>query len=674
MSLFSNIKLFFLRFTFKQWLVLGLTLLVLSLIAVWVYLLQINKAINNEAIKQASLSHIESTLTVKTPLTINSATIRLSVEATEARAICQYNDNYYVATAGGLLALDSNGKFLAHYTTLDGLPSIDLLALAVFRSQLYIGTADNGLIAFNGKDFTHYQIQKPIIKQINTLLANEEQLLVGSFDGGLLSFDGTKFTHRDQDIKAIPQITSLLEHEGRLFAGTYASGLYFWQESRWQQLSKKEGLPSDHITGLIADKRGTIIATDFGIVLRTTTGEIEQISKLPNIVSLERVGESLWAGLFTGGLVEILDSTSASNLSSIKKITTSITSNLTSNLVGDEWSKRGNTKLWVDNKGDLFALTRKGILHANLDKTRVDFEPFGAVAPLAPLTAAHISSIAFDERNRLWIGYFDRGIDIFDSETMQLITHLEDNIIREINFISLDLEASRMLVATSAGLAIFDSQLQYRVLNERSGINSNMVAHVLAISTPSATLSDTELAIATGKGLTLLQGSKARSPISLPNNYLYTSAFINNHLFLGSLGGLIEMEGLRVVRSLTINNSKLSHNWINALLAVNGTLYIGTNGGGVDALTPTGELINFSPEIGKFDVNPNAIYSDNEFLYVGSLGQGVFVLDLKSKTWRKFSLALPSTNVTAITSFGQYVYFATSNGLLRIDRKVILEK
>jgi ligand-binding sensor domain-containing protein len=628
---------------------------------------QIKEILTNEATKQTALSRIESSITVRNPLTINSSAIKISLETTEARAICQYNDNYYIATPGGLLALDNNGKLLAHYTILDGLPSVDLLTLAVFRSQLYIGTADNGLIAFNGKDFTHYQIQKPIIKQLNVLSASEEKLLIGSFDGGLLSFDGTKFTHRDQEIKPIPQITSLLEHEGRLFVGTYASGLYFWQESRWQQLTKKEGLPSDHVTALIEDKRGTIIATDFGVVLRTTTGEIEQLSKLPNIISLARTGDSLWAGFFTGGLTEILENTSTSNLSSIKKITTNLT---TDNLVGDEWKKRSNTKLWVDNRGSLFALTSKGIWQASLDKTRIDFEPFGATAPLAPLTAAHISSIAFDERNRLWIGYFDRGIDIFDPETMQLITHLEDNSIREINFISLDPEVPRMLVATSAGLAVFDSQLQYRMLDEHSELNSNMVAHALTIPN----LSDTQLAISTGRGLTLMQGTKTKSPISLPNNYLYTSAFINNHLFLGSLGGLIELEGLRVIKSLTINNSKLSHNWINALLAVNGTLYIGTNGGGIDALTPTGEIVNFSPEIGKFDVNPNALYTDNDFLYVGSLGQGAFILDLKSKTWHKYSLALPSTNVTAITSFNQYVYFGTSNGLLRIDRKVILEK
>ncbi len=658
MSSLDVIKNLLTHFLKRKNLLLSIILLGLFLASLtYFYLRQIDSTINLETAKQIAASRVEATVKVLVPITLSG--IKLSVEASQPKAMCEYNDTYYVATAGGLLALNKEGKLVNHYTILDGLPSLNLFCLSVFQGQLYIGT-DNGLVSFNGKDFTHYQIQKPVIRQISVLLSTNQSLLVGSFDGGLLSFDGLKFTHRDQDIKPIPQITALLEHEGRLYVGTYASGLYVWQESRWQQLNKEQGLPANRVTALMADKRGTIIATDFGVILRTTNGEVEQITTKANIISLVDFRENLFGGLLTGGLVELSNKTAnktANNTTSIKV--------LDSNL-DEAW--KGNTVLWTDKQGVLFALTRKGILREKANQTGLEFEPFGATPPLAPLTAAHISSMAFDERGRLWIGYFDRGVDIFDPVNMQLVTHLEDEIIREINFISLDQSIPRMLVATSSGLAIFDSQLQYRVLGERDGLNSNAVAHVSIL--PGITLADSQLAVATGKGLTLLKGTSARSPISLPNNYLYTTATINNHLFVGSLGGLIEMEGLRVVRSFMISNSKLSHNWINALLAIDGTLYIGTNGGGVDALTPSGELINFFPEIGKFDVNPNAMCQDEEYLYVGTLDQGVFLLDLKSKIWRKYAQILPSTNVTAILSNKGYVYFATTNGLLRIERKI----
>ncbi|MBL8194689.1 MAG: hypothetical protein JNM06_12915 [Blastocatellia bacterium] len=663
MSLISNTKNGLLKLKQKKYVTLLLSLFTLFtlFISIYFYSKKIESVITSEGEKQASLSKIDSTIVIATPL--SSTGLQLFLSTFQTRAMCKYNNNYYIATSGGLLVFDLEGKLVKHYTNLDGLPSIDLTALVVFRSQLCIGTSDNGLVIFNGKDFIHHKIQKPVIRQISSLLATEERLLVGTFDGGLLAFDGLKFTRQDQEIKPIPQITSLLQNGNRLYIGTYASGLYLWQESRWQQITKQENLPSNRITALSEDKRGVIIATDFGVVLRTDTGEIEKINSIPNIISLAKIGEKLWGGLFTGDVVEIFDK--SVSVYPINKASDSINDS--------DKTKFTNTILWSNGEDqNLFALTNKGILRADINKTRLEFDRFGTNSPLSPLTADHISSMAFDEAGRLWIGYFDQGIDIFDLETMQLITHLQDNTIREINFISLDPLTSKMLVATSTGLAVFDNQLQYKTLDERTGINSNMIAHVLLVPSSNNINNEPQLAIATGRGLTLLQGNIARSPISLPNNYLYTSAFVNNRLFVGSLGGLIEMEGLRVIRSLTINNSKLSHNWINALLAVNGTLYIGTNGGGVDALTPTGELINFSPEIGKFDVNPNAMYADSQYLYVGSLGDGIFLLDLKSKIWRKFSQALPSNNVTAIVSNEKNVYFATSNGLLKIDRKTIL--
>lgn len=663
MSPLVSIKTFLRAYLSKKSLLVILALLGLFVaIVAYLYTRQINLALKDQAAKNIAATKIESTVKLLAP--IKSTSIKLFVEALGARAMCEYNGAYYVATAGGLLALDKEGKLLNHYTILDGLPSLNLLCLSVFRSQLYIGTAESGLIVFNGKDFAQYQIEKPLVKQINVLLPREENLLVGSFDGGLLSFDGTKFTRRDQDIKPIPQITFLLEHENRLYVGTYNSGLYIWQESRWQQLTKEQGLPSNRITSLIADKRGIIAATDFGVVLRNANGELEQISTKANIISLAYFQENLFAGLLTGGVIDLSNKAATSNNLSVKEITVNETFAL------KEEKKKTNVILWTSNDNLIFALTSKGVLRQKANKTDLEFEPFEQTSSLALLRAPHISSIAFDERGRLWIGYFDQGIDIFESLSMELITHLEDENIREINFISQDRESLKMLAATSAGLAIFDSELQYKLLSERDGLNSSSVAHMSII--PSSSLNEMELAIATGKGLTFLKGNVFRSPISLPNNYLYTTAFTNNHLFIGSLGGLIEMEGLRVVRSFTIANSKLSHNWINALVAVNGTLYIGTNGGGVDALTSSGELINFFPEIGKFDVNPNAIYADNEYLYVGTLDQGVFLLNLKTKIWRKYTQTLPSTNVTSIISDKEHVYFATTNGIVRVERKLVL--
>ncbi|MGH9762002.1 MAG: hypothetical protein ACREAC_14330, partial [Blastocatellia bacterium] len=156
----------------------------------------------------------------------------------------------------------------------------------------------------------------------------------------------------------------------------------------------------------------------------------------------------------------------------------------------------------------------------------------------------------------------------------------------------------------------------------------------------------------------------------LASNHLYTSAAAGSKLYIGTLAGLVEMDGLRVVRTFTSSNSRLSQDWVTALAEVNGTLYIGTNGGGVDALLPTGEWINFSDDIGRFEVNQNAMFFDGERLYIGTSERGLLVYNVRGRRWTPLN-SVPSQSVTAIISDDRYVYAGTLNGLIRIEKRVI---
>jgi ligand-binding sensor domain-containing protein len=131
------------------------------------------------------------------------------------------------------------------------------------------------------------------------------------------------------------------------------------------------------------------------------------------------------------------------------------------------------------------------------------------------------------------------------------------------------------------------------------------------------------------------------------------------------------LEGLRVVRTYKTSNSKLSHDWVTALTEADGTLYIGTNGGGVDAMLPTGEWVNFADDVGKFEVNQNAMHFDGEKLYVGTSDRGVLVYNTRERRWTRISPGLTSQNVTAITTDDLFIYVGTLNGLTRIEKRVI---
>ena len=85
----------------------------------------------------------------------------------------------YLATSGGLIALDEGGNVKRRFTTLDGLPENDLTALAVFRERLFAGTASAGLVAFDGHSFSGYRLAKPKAAHVSVLVSTESELLIG---------------------------------------------------------------------------------------------------------------------------------------------------------------------------------------------------------------------------------------------------------------------------------------------------------------------------------------------------------------------------------------------------------------------------------------------------------------------------------------------------------------
>jgi ligand-binding sensor domain-containing protein len=389
-------------------------------------------------------------------------------------------------------------------------------------------------------------------------------------------------------------------------------------------------------------------------------------------------GDRIFAGLFGGGVLDV----SAER-------TKAIASEARSGLSETPGLPPSVPALVFADEGSLWALTREGAFVREAKSGGPAFEP--AAASLASerlITGDHITSVALDGANHLWVGYFDRGIDVIAPETSERLSHVEDDRIREVNFITYEPASGQTLIATSRGLVVIDGRMQQSVLTrQQNGLISDAVAHVSLMTayTPAAAAPagsaagvqvEGAMALATAGGLTEIAGGRARSLTAfhgLPSNHLYTSATAGARLFVGSLAGLIELEGLRVVRTYKTSNSRLSHDWVTALAEADGTLYVGTNGGGIDALLPTGEWVSFANdrEVGKFEVNQNAMSFDGERLYVGTGDKGLLVYNTRARSWKRLSAGLSSPSVTAITSDDRYVYVGTMNGLVRIEKRVI---
>ncbi|HSE38101.1 MAG TPA: hypothetical protein VLG74_12430 [Blastocatellia bacterium] len=656
----------------------------LLIAAVVLYLVRLNRTIadERERLSAASLVEVEEQL-LRAPSTDG---LTLYLDGSDARAVATFRGAGYLATSGGLIALDESGHVRRRFTTLDGLPENELTALAVFRDRLFAGTANSGLVAFDGQSFTRYRFIKPKAAHISVLVSIDSELLVGTLDGGLFEYNGERFTRRFNSATGaeFSRVTALLPFESRLYVGTQDQGLYVWREAHIEHVTVNEGLPSPHVTSIsalpsnLSDKGAVAIATDFGVAALGDGNELKPISSRPNITSLAISGGRLWAGLFGGGISELRANGGAPADGPRETISTR------SDAVGLPASAPATV---VSIEGRLWVLTRQGAFARDERTTRPTFESVaGALVQDRVLTAGHITTLADDTAGRLWVGYFDRGIDVIATETSERLSHIEDDRVREINYLTFDRNEDRMLAATSRGLVVFGSSLKQTVMTrEQGGLINDSVAHVsfgdidsplLASNgvAPVARSASRTMVLATAGGLTEVFGGRARSITAfhgLASNHLYSSASIGSRLFVGSLAGLAELEGLRVVRTYKTSNSRLSHDWVCALAEADGTLYVGTNGGGVDALLPSGEWMNFADELGKFEVNQNAMHSDGERLYVGTSDRGLLVYNTRDRRWIRISAGLASQNVTAITSDDRFVYVGTLNGLVRIEKRIL---
>jgi len=636
-----------------------------------IYVARVNRSLEQERERQAAATRVDvEERELRAPSTDG---LTLLLNAADVRAVARFHDGAYLATSGGLIAVDEGGDIRKRYTTLDGLPDIDLTSLAVFRDRLFVGTASAGLLAFDGNVFIGFRFNKPKASHVSVLVPTETELLIGTIDGGLFEYDGQRFTRRFNSAPGaeFSRVTALLSHESRLYIGTQDAGLYIWREAHIEHITTNETLPSPHVTAITSlpaslSDRGTIaVATDFGVVALNDANELKPISNRPNVTSLAVSRGHLFAGMFNGGIVDLNPpAVRQKALAGEAETSSSQTAGLPVSVPA---------KVVVED-GKLWALTSSGAFARDEGSTRPAFESIaGALVRDPVLTAGHITGLALDGASRLWVGYFDRGIDVLAPETSERLSHIEDDRVREINHLVFDGSDDRMLAATSRGLVAFAGNFKQTVMTrEQGGLINDSVAQVsLAIDSGTRGRS---MVLATSGGLTEVAGGRARSLTAfhgLASNHLYTSASVGSRLFVGSLAGLVELEGLRVVRTYKTSNSSLSHDWVTALAEAEGTLYVGTNGGGVDALLPTGEWVNFADELGKFEVNQNAMHYDGERLYVGTSDRGLLVYNTRARRWTRVTAGLASQNVTAITTDDRFVYVGTLNGLVRIEKRVV---
>jgi ligand-binding sensor domain-containing protein len=280
------------------------------------------------------------------------------------------------------------------------------------------------------------------------------------------------------------------------------------------------------------------------------------------------------------------------------------------------------------------------------------------------LADRNISALAMDGADRLWIGYFDRGLDLFEPSLRNAI-HIEDDNVFCINRIVPNAAAGTVAVATANGLVLFDqSGAKRQVLGRAEGL--------LADHVTDAALYGNGMVLATPAGLTFLDASGPRSLYAfhgLVNNHVYTVGASGKEVVAGTLGGISVLENENVAANYTVATPGLTHNWISAIVRTGNDWIVGTYGGGIVRLLPDGRFEPFDVATGKFEVYPNAMLATEQHILAGTLSKGLYVYNRGTSRWRVIADGLPSLTVTALAAGKGYIYVGTDNGLVRIPEQ-----
>ncbi len=562
----------------------------------------------------------------------------------------QFHNDLYIAGPAGLSRYSAaSGTLLKHYGVGQELPSSPLVAiapavLADSRDQeLVLATADEGLLLFNGRAFRQIVPQDAGARTITSVLPLASgHLLIGTKKRGVLLYDGTKITIFHPTLSGM-YVTTLAGTESDLWVGTLSRGVLHWHAGETESFSEPQGLPDPQVMSISVAGDKTYVGTALGVAVfergrfsRTLASGVLATALLPSETQL-------LVGSEDQGVVVIPLGARRPNAGPSPPV------------------ELAEVRQLFGMGESVYALTRAALY-------RMSAHGFGWQPVLQPgaaiLSDRNVSALAADSRGRLWVGYFDRGLDRLESDHGPA-AHVENEHVFCVNRILPNPKDGTLDVATANGLVRFDAAgNQKQVLTRADGLIADHVTDVA--------LYQDGLALATPAGLTFLDPNGARSMYAfqgLVNNHVYALGVSGDALMAGTLGGLSLLDKGDVRLNYTTASSGLKHNWITAVVPVGQEWMVGTYGAGVLGLDRSGHFHSFEHATGGLEVNPNAMLVTRDHVFAGTLGHGLYVYERDSERWFAITQGLPSSSVTALATANGYLYVGTDNGLVRVQEQ-----
>lgn len=566
--------------------------------------------------------------------------------AVEFRDAAAFNGHLYLCAPDGLYAYDATGELLRTWRSGRDLPATELVSLttAPGRSglELFIATRGAGVLTFDGSRFRQILPADPKLRNVSAMLGlSTGRLLLGTPGDGVLVWDGDHLSQLSPQLKSL-HVTALVGSDADLWIGTLNAGVYRFHAGQLDALA--DSLPDPHVLSLALRDGKAWVGTPVGVVEFEDGRKVRTLAEGYFAKSLDAGDDTLAVGTEDEGVITV----------PLARETRAVRE------PGAQEMNAPVERIFSLDDGVRYALA--GTLYRSGGPNATGETAWTPVLARehGQLADRDIAALSIAPDGRIWVGFFDRGLDIADAQ-FENVTHLEDDHLFCVNRIAEEPGGLRTAVATANGLVMFDAAGKVRqILGHKDGLLADHITDVV--------FRTGGMVVATPAGLSFVGADGVRSLYAfqgLVNNHVYALAAAGDRIAAGTLGGLSLLQNEAIQVSYTTANSALKHNWISAVARVGDEWFAGTYGAGVMRLDAAGQWHTFPEFRGNIEVNPNAMLVENGTLYVGTLGQGLWIDDLATGRWTSTTAGLPSANVTAIAAGNGFVYVGTDNGLVR---------
>ena len=602
------------------------------------------------AIRQAR-DRTESTSSIRATIRPLDRPLPPDVETVGAQSVFRdaalFHGRLYVGGPQGLVEYDANGAVVRRFRTGLELPPSGIVGLAVgalaaaAEPELLIATAAEGLLTFDGRRLLHVRPDRPDQRKLTAMLPLASgRLLLGTAAFGLLVFDGRRLTPAHPELANVA-VTALAGTDADVWIGTLDQGVWHWRAGGVDRFDERHALPDARVLSIAVDGDHTYVGTALGVAEFDGSRYVRTLGPGLFARAVAVRNDTLLIGTLDGTFAEIpLGARSSRGARPILH------------------DAPAPIQRFVDAGGMLYALAEDALYSID-DRTsglrRV------VAADEGRMTDRDVSALALDAAGRLWVGYFDRGLDILGAQGERAL-HVENDHVFCVNRIVHDTAGDVTAVATANGLVLFDSSGRPKqVLGRAEGLIADHVTDLV--------LNAGGMTVATSAGLTFIDGQGSRSLYAfhgLVNNHVYALGAAGSEVLAGTLGGVSMLDHGVVHASYTTANSALTHNWITAVARVDDEWFVGTYGGGLFRLDAKGRWQRFADLPGPIEINPNAMAVTRTHVFAGTLTRGLLAFDRQAQRWTTIESGLPSMNVTALAADRDHLYVGTDNGLVRI--------